>query len=252
MILLFDRGVVSISGEDSRKFLQGLITNDIDRLTEEHAVYAAMLTPQGKYLFDFIISQQGNEILLDVIKERVPELVKKLSLYKLRSKVEIRDLSADYFVYSNHEEGVLDPRNPKLGKRFITKEKLNSDGSFEDYELLRISLGVPDSRDFIPDKTFIMQNSFEQLNGVDFNKGCYVGQEVTARTKYRGGIKKAIYVIANKDGLPPFGTEIKSGDKVIGEMRSSQSGVGLAQCDIEEMQKATELSCGGLKIAVRN
>lgn len=243
MIYLSDRALVKISGEDSRNFLQGLITNDIEKLKSDNAIYAALQTAQGKFLFDFIIYEINGDIVLDVDKSRLEDLLKRLKMYKLRSKVEITPMS-EWRVYYDIEDGIPDPRTVELGKRYVTDEEQNEDGSLEEYETLRLEVGVPGSKDLIPEESFIMQNNFEELNGVDFNKGCYVGQEIVARTKYKGGVRKALYRVEGK--FPAYGEKIKSGDKAIGEMRSSQGSVGLAQLEISEAEIGKEYN--GLKV----
>jgi len=245
MIYLSDRVLVKISGEDARAFLQGLITNDIEKLTADNALYAALLTAQGKYLFDFVIYEINGDVVLDVDKSRVEELVKRLKMYKLRSKVETA-LMPEWRVYYDVEEGVPDPRTVKMGKRYVTDEEQAENGSMEEYETLRLEVGVPGVKDLIPEDSFIMQNNFEELHGVDFNKGCYVGQEIVARTKYKGGVRKALYRV--EGDLPPAGEKIMSGDKVVGEMRSSLGFVGLAQCEIADAKLGEEYIAAGKKI----
>ena len=247
MILLANRALVKISGEDALKFLQGLITNNIEKLTAQNALYAALLSPQGKYLFDFLIYEVNGSIMLDVAKYRAGDLIKKLNMYKLRAKVEIT-AEPDFNVYHDLEEGVSDPRSIKLGKRSVTDEEQLEDGSPEDYERLRLEVGVPDSADLVPEESFIMQNNFEELNGIDFEKGCYVGQEIVARTKYKGIVRRRLYRALGKANLPPFGSKIKDGEKTIGEMRSSINNTGLAQCEIEQMIEDKPYDCEGKQI----
>jgi hypothetical protein len=233
MIHLQNRGVIKLTGADVKTYLQGLITNDINKLSPTNAVYTALLTPQGKYLFDFIIQEIDGAVFLDIEANRIADLVKKLTMYKLRADVKIEDVSAEYKIFSDAEQGVQDPRNAALGKRLLTNTEQKTNGSFEGYESLRISLAIPENGDLIPDKSFIMQNNFEDLNGVDFKKGCYVGQEVTARTKYKGGVKKRLYAVKS-DNLPSSGEDIKLGEQSIGEMRSKIGNLGIAQLDIEK------------------
>ena len=228
MILLHNRAVIRISGEDKSDFLQGLITNDINK---PKPIYAALLTPQGKYLFDFIIYEDYDSFLLDCEAARKGELIKKLSMYKLRAKVEIEDLP-NWKVYSG--DGVDDPRNAKLGKRLVAESSYD-EGDFAEYEKIRILLGVPDSADFIPEKSFIQQYRFDELNGIDYEKGCYVGQEVIARTHYKGTIRKTIFKL--EGDLPNFGEDIMHDGKKIGLMLNSSENLGLALCDIESVEK---------------
>ena len=248
MIHLNDRAVLKISGTDSHKFLQGLITNDVNKLNDKNAIYAAMQTPQGKYLFDFILYQKDGAILVDVENSCVPDLKKKLGVYKLRADVKIEDIN--YQVYSDQSQGIVDPRDAKLGKRLITAEKQIADGSFNDYEKNRLELGIPDSKDFIPERSFISQNNFEALNGIDYNKGCYVGQEVVARVKYKGNVTRRIFKVKGVGRLPEFGANIMYGEKIIGEIRSSLGDIGLAQCLVEATPDV-EYNAGGQAVKLK-
>ena len=205
MILLEDRGVIEISGSDAKSFLQGLITNDVNQASQNNLLYTAMLTPQGKFLFDFFVLKAAEGYLLDCYKPTIAALIKKLSIYKLRSDVSIKNVSDIYSVYSDTTRGLPDPRMPEFGKRFISGDKPETNAGFAAYEKKRIAAGLPESADFIAEDDFPLQCNLEQLNGVNFNKGCYVGQEVTARTKYKGTVKYSFYkVIADtpltKDG----------------------------------------------------
>lgn len=250
MILLNNRSLINLSGDDARKYLQGLITNDIEKLSPETAVYAAMLSPQGKYLFDFIIYEINGDVVLDTDAGRASELVKRLNMYKLRAKVEIKTMP-EFNVYYDLENGIIDPRSTKLGRRYVTDEEQEETGSLEEYENLLLQTGIPSQHDLVPDSSYILQNNFEALHGVDFNKGCYVGQEVVARMKYKDAIRKALYKVEAETGLPPFGTEIKLGDKTIGEMRSSQGQYGLAQLEIAAVNDNGQYFSAGKEIKIR-
>ena len=250
MFYLADRGVVKITGVDAKPFLQGLITNDINKLQDGGAIYAAMLTPQGKYLFDFIIYQIRSELFLDVEISRIPALVKRLNMYKLRSQLEIEDITSKVFVYASENEGISDPRNPKMGKRLVSSEKVKEPQDFKEYEKRRIKLGVIETKDLEAEQSFIMQNSFEEIHGVDFNKGCYVGQEVTARTKYKGGVKKKIYVATSHENLPPTGTAITANDKQVGVLRTVVENIALAHCDIELVETAVSFKAGDVAVSL--
>lgn len=228
MILLENRAVIKISGEDAKSFLQGLITNDVEKAVGEQAVYSAMLTPQGKYLFDFFIYDSGDgSLLVDCEAARKDEFIKKLKMYKLRAKVEIEDLP-DWKVYADDEQGVADPRlDGVLGKRLLTSDPQSEDGEFSEYETVRIENVIPDSTDFIPEKSFILQYRFEDLGGVDYQKGCYVGQEVTARTHYKGTIRKSLFKVES-ESLPAFGDAYEGG-----VMLNSVGSIGLALLPIK-------------------
>lgn len=221
---------MAISGADARSFLQGLTTQDVNLLAQEKALYAATLSPQGKYLFDYFLYQDGDKILLDIEASRADELIKKLNIYKLRSDVQIE--KTDLKVYVDAVLGVADPRSSKLLKRLITDKPQKTDAELADYEFLLLQNGVPDSRDFIIDKSFVMHYRFEDLHGVSFTKGCYVGQENTARMKYKGTIRKSVYIVEGEH-LPAFGSEIDG----LGTMLSSQGNIGIALCEIDTVEK---------------
>lgn len=241
--LLPQRGLIRLYGEDTVTFLQGLVSNDVTRLVHGHAVYAALLSPQGKFLHDFFIIRRGDDYLLDTEASRVAELMQRLKMYKLRSKVTIEPLgesvsaiwnekpSADGFIYA-------DPRLPELGFRGIG---LKTSGDADAYDAFRLSLGVPDgSRDMLVDKTLLLDVGFEQLHGVDFNKGCYVGQEVTARSKFRGQVKKSIYQVSGPS-LPAPGTALYADGQEAGVMRSSRGSRGIAILRVELVEQAKHI-----------
>ena len=193
---LIDRGVIRLSGKDSKDLLQGLITNDIERLNDDPALYAAILTPQGKYLFDFFITGDGDDLLLDCEASRLADLTRRLMMYRLRAEVEISDISDSNKVYAlwDSDQGYPDPRHASMGRRLIAENAPQGDAlTRETYEAKRLELGLPDaSRDIAVDKNFILEANFKELNGVSFIKGCYVGQELTARMNHRTTVKKRL------------------------------------------------------------
>ena len=265
-IILHDRGLLKVSGDDSLNFLQGLVTNDVSRADPECALYSAMLSPQGKYLYDFFIVQMNGELVLDCEAGRLDDLKRKLNMYKLRSKVQLIDISKNFIVSAFFGESVaetlqlnkiegaakpflggvafIDPRIASIGGRAIIPrdnagDKLTkvgfSVGNPEEYESLRLSLGLPDgSRDMLIDKAILLENGFHELNGIDWEKGCYMGQELTARTYYRGLIKKRLMPVEIEGPLPASGTAIMLGDKNVGEMRSGNAEWGLALIRLEQ------------------
>lgn len=267
-VLLPERAVLRLEGADVRTFLQGLITNDIDRLTPEQAVYAALLTPQGKYLFDFFLVQQDDAVLLDCEKARADDLRKRLTLYKLRSNVQITDLSDSVAVAAVFDqrhlfdalalpmeagaartEGAVclyvDPRLVAAGARAIVPAK-RAEGYFEAlgyvqadpdaYDDHRLSLGLPDgSRDLAVDKAIMVESNFEELNGVDFKKGCYVGQELTARTKYRGLVRRRLLGVEVDGPLPAPGTQILLDGKDAGTVHSGHGHRAMALLRLEAL-----------------
>lgn len=252
------RGLLSFSGADAESFLQGLVSNDLYKLKGGAGLYAALLTPQGKFLHDFFIARRGDTILIDCDQSRLTDLVQRLTLYKLRSQVTITQLSDEGVVavwgtnsaLSTQHSALIfpDPRLPALGYRFIgEKDALaawcKGQGWQEktpgDYDALRLEFGVPDgAQDMKVDKSFLLECGFEDLHGVDFAKGCYVGQEVTARTKYRGQVRKFFYQVRAEKTLPPPGTPVTLDGVEVGQLRSHAGQVGLAILRIEAVQKA--------------
>ena len=267
-ISLPERHIIRISGEDASRFLQGIITNDIEHVTAERSIYALVLTPQGKYIYDFFIAKQGDAFLLDVLEDTKATLLKKLKMYKLRAKVTIEDISATHHVtayigdnsYSalnmdntsgateSQEDSIyyVEPRHTGLGLRSITsQEKPALEGFSEtdnkNYDGLRIALGIPEGqKDMISEGDFPLPFGMEALNAIDFQKGCYVGQEVTARSKHRGNIRKAVYRVEGNGELPNQGTDIMAGDKKLGALLSHQENKGIALIRQEDFQKAAE------------
>ncbi len=272
-----ERGVLSVSGPDSRDFLQGLISNDISEVSPEKTIYAALLTPQGKYLFDFFISQIGDKLLIDCEKSRIGDLLKRLRIYKLRANAELADETDHYRVHAlwgddvpeicglANEPGaatvtttddifLVDPRLAQAGVRALLATNHNDDpletldataATPSDYDLHRLTLGLPDaSRDLLIDKSILLESGFDELNGINWNKGCYMGQELTARTKYRGLIKKRLVPVTIDGDAPASGAAVLSGDKNVGEMRSSNANRGLALLRLEALENdSTDLRC---------
>ncbi|MBX9634537.1 MAG: folate-binding protein [Magnetospirillum sp.] len=268
-----NRAVLSVAGEDRRTFLQGLISNDIAKAGPDRAIWAAFLTPQGKFLWDLFIVESGDAFLIDVEAERAEDFRKKLSMYKLRAKVTIT-VMAEMAVYAalvpnalglGGEAGTacafgdgiayVDPRLPQLGARVLltSAEPLQAAGLNEAplavWDVLRLGLGVPDgSRDMPVDKALLLENGFDELGGVDFNKGCYMGQELTARTKYRGLVRKRLLPVVIQGDAPEPGTPILAGEAEAGEMRSSNGPVGLGMIRLEHLK--SPLTCGGATLTV--
>ncbi len=275
--VLEDRGVLSVSGRDRVSFLQGLVSNDIEKAGPGSAIYAALLTPQGKYLYDFFVveaGEAGDALLLDCERAGLDGLKKRLSLYKLRADVTLEDRSGEWAVAAVFSSGSIetaiegvavfaDPRLAKAGVRCILPkaearailEKAGFAAADEaDYDRLRLTLGLPDgSRDLIAEKSTLLESGFDELNGVDWDKGCYMGQELTARTKYRGLVKKRLMPVAF-DGPPPEpGTPVMLGDKEAGEVRSSQitgdGGIGLALMRLDALENSAELKAGDVSVS---
>ncbi|OFW79852.1 MAG: hypothetical protein A2887_06150 [Alphaproteobacteria bacterium RIFCSPLOWO2_01_FULL_40_26] len=196
MILLEDRLILEISGVERKKFLQGLITNDINKASEKNLIYTAMLNPQARFLYDFFIFEKDEKLVIDCFAPRRDEILKKLNSYKLRAQVEIKKNDEIKILWNQENQGFYDPRNPKLGCRFYTTNLplTTHPLPLTTYHLNRLSLKIPESEhDLTYEKSFILEFGFDDLNAIDYNKGCYVGQELTARTHYKGEIRKKIF-----------------------------------------------------------
>jgi folate-binding protein YgfZ len=247
---LADRAVLAVSGPEARGFLQGLVTNDMEL---GGARYAALLTPQGKILFDFIIVERGGVFLIDCAKPVREALQKRLTLYRLRAKVEIaprEDLSVlAAWDSSELADSFADPRLPELGIRAITAAAQND----ADYLSHRLALGVPESADFGQDKMFALDAGLDELNAVSFTKGCYVGQELTARMKHRGTARKRLLLVESLDGttLVPDAA-IAAETREIGTITSvyGARGFGLIRLDRLAETGATPLEANGIPVRV--
>ena len=275
-VVLPDRGVLAVSGPDCRGFLQGLVSNDVEKIAADRAVYAALLTAQGKYLHDFVMAASGEAIWLDAEAARLADLKRRLSIYRLRAKVVIDEMP-DLAVAAVFGDGVcaalnlpeqpgaarpfaegvalVDPRLAALGARVmlpraeignVLAEAGLAETDFAAYDRHRLALGVPDgSRDLVIEKSILLESGFDELNGVDWQKGCYIGQELTARTKYRGLIKKRLFPVRIDGPAPPPGTIINGDGKEAGEMRSSRDAIGLALLRLEAVADDRSLSAEG-------
>lgn len=241
--LLPSRSIIRISGADARTLLQGIITNDITLLERQPAIFSAMLSPQGKFQHDFFITTDGDDLLLDTEQSLTESLIKKLTMYRLRSAVKIADETDLWQAYAGWNEAppkgaFNDPRHRDLGWRFMTKEPLNNNTDFTSYDRHRLQLGVPDGSRDTTERTLIMENGYDQLHAIAFTKGCYVGQEVTARMHYRHALPKCLFKIEGSQPLPQSGTAIMASEQTLGEMRSSCGGTGLALIRLSEWKAA--------------
>jgi folate-binding protein YgfZ len=268
--LLPSRAALRIGGADTRKFLQGLISNDIDKAQGGAAVHAGLLSPQGKILFDFFVVPDSEGFLIDVAEDKAAELVKRLGFYRLRAAVETTAVpsfavAAAWGGPPRRPEGAVvyaDPRLPELGFRLLlptgsTAGDLDCEPLSEaDYHALRIRLGVPEGgRDYTFGDAFPHEALFDQLNGVDFAKGCYVGQEVVSRMEHRGTARKRIVPIEGASALPASGASIEADGMPIGTLGSVSGAAGLALIRLdraeEALAQAKALTVGGVKIALR-
>jgi len=259
-IPLAHRGVLRVTGEERAGFLQGLLTGDLMRVSADTALYAALLTPQGKILHDLFIAADGDALLLDVEAARLADLLQRLGRYRLRAKVAFEDVSGRFQVLavpggdaalelpprpgacrSRRGGGVamVDPRHPALGLRLILPRDEAASGRFEDYDRLRLELGVGDgSPDFGEGAMFALEANLDCLDGVSFSKGCYVGQEVTARSHHRSLIRRRLRPVRVDGPLPAPGTPVFCGEREAGELRSGRDGLALALLRIEPFESA--------------
>ncbi|HEY6431216.1 MAG TPA: folate-binding protein [Acetobacteraceae bacterium] len=248
--------MIEVGGEDRISFLQGLVSNDVSQAAPGRAVWAAFLSPQGKWLADFFILSDDSRLLLDCEAPQAAALVQRLSRFKLRSKVAIarRDEMRVYAVWNGSPPArplsAPDPRLPDAGYRILSSETLPVDASLEDWDLHRLGLGLPDgSRDLEPEKTVLLEAGFDELNGVSWTKGCYMGQELTARTKYRGLVKRRLVPVEVDGPLPAPGTQVLRNGAEAGTMRSGRNRRGLAVLRLEALHET--LTCGDARVTPR-
>ena len=245
---------LSISGTDRGNFLQDLITNDIHKCDSTNSIYSCLLTPQGKFIADLFIIDHENSYLVETHKKFAENLINKLKTYKLRAKVEINivnDLLSLSIIENNDlllsEANILlfkDPRNDKLGNKiFVAKNKFKEiekkynliEDNFEKYRKLLIKNLIPfSSEDLIQDKSLLLENNFDKINAIDWEKGCYVGQEITARMKYRALLKKSIRAVEIISGNVNRGNQINFNQNKVGEIISSFNKLAIAMLKIEE------------------
>lgn len=240
------RAVVEITGEDRVAFLQGLVSNDAAKAAPGHAVFTALLTPQGKWLADFFIHATPEALLLDCEAAHAPLLVQRLSRFRLRSKAALRELALPVLVGWGDAPAppgaVADPRLPEAGWRAIGGEAPDLSAA---YDAHRLALGLPDgSADLRAEQTVLLEAGFDELHGVSWTKGCYMGQELTARTKYRGLVKRRLVRVRVTGPLPAPGTPVTLDGIEQGEMRSGRDGFGIALLRLPAIG-APALACGG-------
>jgi len=297
------RAVLSLSGPDCKNFLQGLISNDIAKTENGQAIWAALLSPQGKYLHEFFLAPPEGQkdasekdaeqnFWLEGEAERFDDLLKRLKLYRLRSKVTLETQQDGIAVYSLWGEGLeaafdlkisdchqgkapvkntepgrlfFDPRHPMVGMRaFLPKDTAEAflqergvvKAELQDWDQKRIALALPDgSRDMQIDKTILLENGFDELSAVDWKKGCYVGQEVTARSKYRGLIKKRLLPLFSKEQADlsdlPFGSDVLLDGKRVGELRSVAGSYALALVRLEAAVEGQLFACGDKTVTLQ-
>ena len=255
---LVDSKFLSIKGEDRKEFLQDMITNDINKCIEDNPIYSCFLSPQGKFLADFFLINLGDSYLIEINEIYIENFIAKLNIYKLRSKINIT-IEENYtsFVILNidlklNEEIIYikytDPRCSNLGKKIIIKSNIKNNFisnnnltkvDFKSYRELMIKNLVPYSaKDLIINKSLLLENNFDKINAIDWDKGCYVGQEITARMKYRALLKKSIRAVEIISGRTLPGNKIFYNTKIIGEITSCINNLGIAMIKIEDANNA--------------
>jgi len=285
VITLEDRGFIQVKGVEAKDFLQNIVTNDLEKVTNESSVFSSILTPQGKYLFEFFILKLKDSYLLECEKKSVTEIIKLLSFYKLRSKVDFIDLSEKYVAViislekfneinnTNPTKGkttnyrndpvYIDPRNEKLGAKIISKlenlhltiKKLNLKISDKKkYYNKSFELGIPQAGlNKLKDKIFGVENNLDELNGIDFKKGCYVGQENTSRIKLRNKLRRRILPILKIAGKISENDVIKYKDQEIGKIMIDEpysfALIKVVDPDLKEFNNV-ELICGTSKVKI--
>jgi folate-binding protein YgfZ len=252
-ILLEDRGVVEVAGPDATQFLQGIVTNDLTKLSPGDARFCALLTPQGKIIVDFLAfaleEGEARRYLLDCPKALEPDLLRRLTMYKLRSSVTIKSLSEELASLSVLDEArpqdpfvalTREPRAAGLGWRGLAaRDRLPATGSRADYDAARIAAGVPcGGLDFAYGDTFPHEANMDRLAGIDFKKGCYVGQEVVSRMQHRTQARRRVTSFRAEGVPPPPGTPVRAGEKELGAVGSTSGKLGLALIRIDRLADA--------------
>lgn len=249
-----DRAVIAVGGPDRVSFLQGLVSNDVSLVAPGQAIWAALLTPQGKWLADFFILHDQDRLLLDCERAQATMLIQRLTRFRLRSKVELSltDLHVHAAWDGEPRSGpgglwiAPDPRLPEAGWRVLAASpqvyEMDASGADAgDWDRHRLLLGLPEgSRDCESEKTLLLEAGFDELGGISWTKGCYMGQELTARTRYRGLLKRRLVPVASTAALPPAGTILMHGGVEIGSMRSSRDTYGIALLRLEHLHTTIE------------
>jgi folate-binding protein YgfZ len=278
---LDDRGVLCIAGDDRESFLQGLISNDVTKAGPSRALWSAFLTPQGKFLHEFFIYVHGEAYLLEAEKARLSDLRTRLARYKLRAAVELTEALDDWTVAAAWGPGTaqclglaeepgaatpfagglacIDPRLAAMGARMLLPRAEAGaiiaqrfvPGTAGDYDALRVFLGVPDgSRDMEIERSILLENGVDELGGIDWQKGCFIGQELTARTRYRALIKKRLLPVIFDAAAPAPGTPVVKNDREIGVLRSGAGNRALALLRLDALEGPGELQSSGQRLVV--
>ena len=240
-----NRVVLSVKGSDRHSFLQGLVTNDVKR-ARDGIIYTALLTPQGKLITDFFVVGQEDALLIDVAAETAPTLFQRLSMYKLRADVQITEteLVVSTGLGAMPDEAVIDPRGPQMGWRYYGQNDIGQD---IDWDAQRVTHGIPELGRELNSESYILEMGFERLNGVDFKKGCYVGQEVTARMKHKTELRKGLRRITLSEPLVE-GTPIHSSEKEAGTVHTVSGGEALAYLRFDRI--SDDMTAGAARVTV--
>ncbi len=246
---LDDRAVLRIGGAEARAYLQDLLTNDMTTLAPGRSLWAGLLTAQGKVLFDMILHDDGDTVLADVLATSAEALAKRLTMYKLRRAVTIEVSRARVFAAWRETAGrASDPRLAALGERWTGPAAVES-ATAAAYHAHRLALGVPDSIDLLPDRLMWLEANAVELHGVSFTKGCYVGQENTARMHHRDRLRKRLLPV-RFDGPAATGDQLMAGNIAAGELRSHADGRGIAYLKLEPVEAAAPLTLNGAPLQV--
>ncbi len=243
------RAILRVDGVDRVKFLQGMITQDMGRITRAGIGYAALLTPQGKLIADFLVIPRDEDVLLDVAEDLADELAKRLTMFKLRSKVTIErsDLPVTRGMGPMPEGALPDPRDPALGWRLYGAAL--SQGEAPDWDAIRIAHRIPETGfELVPGDSFILELGFERLGGVDFRKGCYVGQEVTARRHHKTSLRRGLVRVALETPVAPGTAVVMEDGREAGTVWTQAGGEGLALMRLDRIDGP--LSAQGVAVRV--
>ena len=247
---LSSRALIAVTGADARSFLHNLLTQDVEGLATGQLRFGALLSPPGRLLFDLFILGTEHGVLLDVAAERREALLQRLAMYKLRARVEVAaDDRPVFAAWPGLPDGFLpDPRTPLMGGRRYAEAE--ADATEADYDAHRLAVGVPDpARDAPADKTYPIEADFDLLNGVDFHKGCFVGQETTSRMKRRGAIRNRMMPLVFDGPPPPFGAEVLNGELRAGEVLSGRDGIAMALLRLDRLDG--DLTVDGRSVRLR-
>jgi folate-binding protein YgfZ len=257
---LADRGVITLAGGDRVAFLQGLVSNDVAMAAPGRAVFAALLTPQGRWLADFFVFSDGERLFLEGAAAQLPDLLSKLARYRLRMDVALTPAAPALRVYVAWHgappplpaEALFapDPRHAQAGTRILSPVSLPTNASAEDWDAHRLGLGLPDGpRDLEAGKTLLLEARYDELDAISWTKGCYMGQELTARTRYRGLVKRRLVAVGVEGPCPPLGAPILAAGACVGEIRTGRDGAALAW--LPNPPPAGPLLCGAATLTPR-